>query len=138
MSGDRSAAVAEVMGAERAARAATIAPLVCAAHCAATPVLLVVAPWLTLPAALEAWLMAVAVAVAGAVLVAGMRHHGRRRVWLPAVAGAALWLAALTGAAPGAWEVAAGMGGGGAVAAGLLWSGRLAARRRCGCGTCDE
>jgi hypothetical protein len=138
MNGDRSAAVAGVMGAERAARAATIAPLVCAAHCAATPVLVVVAPWLTLPAALEAGLMGVALVVAGAVLVAGTRSHGRRRVWLPAVAGAALWLAALTGAAPGAWEVAAGVAGGGALAAGLLWSGRLAARRRCGCGTCED
>jgi MerC mercury resistance protein len=113
---------------------ATAAPLVCAVHCVAAPLLVAVAPRLTLTEAHERGLVAGSLVVAAATLSLGVRVHRRRAVWLPVTAGTVLWLLSrfLPPSAEGPVTVAASL----LMAGGTFWSARLrhlATCRRCGC-----
>lgn len=111
-------------------------PLLCAAHCAASPLLVLVAPALALPESVEAVVKLASAALAAWLLWRGMRVHGRVAPALPAALGLAVWAAAgasgVHGAAERGWTVAGGL----LLAAGMFWSGRLRHRavcRSCGC-----
>jgi len=118
------------VGRGRAAPWAAAAPLLCAAHCVATPVLLVVAPSLAVNQTLEYLLMAVAAVVSLAVGLWGFRHHGEALIWIPIVSGLLFWvLGSRSGS--GAEERLLTGAGGILLAAGLIWSARLLHRSRC-------
>ena len=111
-------------------------PLLCAAHCAVSPLLVLVAPALALPESAEAGVKLASAALAAALLWRGMRAHGRVAPALPAALGLAVWAvvgaAGVHGAAERAWTVAGAL----LLAAGMAWSGRLRHRavcRSCGC-----
>jgi formylmethanofuran dehydrogenase subunit A len=68
------------------------APLLCAVHCLATPLLVLVAPALLLGAAVEHAIMVASLVMAAAFLGWGIRIHRRFTVAAPALAGALLWV----------------------------------------------
>jgi hypothetical protein len=117
------------------------APVLCAIHCIATPLVVAVAPNLALGEPFERGLKAGSAVLAVAVLRGGVRVHRRWQVLVPVLAGFLLWL--LSGLAGGgeAREVLLSALGGLLVAAGMLWNGRLrhiAVCRSCSCAACEE
>jgi hypothetical protein len=117
-------------------RAAAV-PLLCAAHCLAAPLLLVVAPSLAEAPALETGLILAGAGVALPLTVRGVRLHGAGRVWAPVVLGLLLWAVKLLGLEVGVGESVLAVAGSVAVATGLLWNARLRQRVECCDGGCD-
>lgn len=113
-----------------------IAPVACAVHCLAAPLLAAVAPVLVEHPALEWGFFLVSVAAAGA-LPAGLRLHGRRAPVLLAGAGLALWAIALLVARDGGepMVVAGSLTTAVALLLDLRW--RRAQAASCGCGVCE-
>ena len=101
---------------------AVAAPMICAVHCATTPLLVV-------------FLLAFSAVVATLALVPGIRVHGRKEVFLPVMGGLALWGAALAHWLHPLPEPLVSSVGATAVAAGIFWSARL--RHRVSCVACD-
>jgi hypothetical protein len=107
------------------------APALCAIHCVAAPLLVVVFPVLELSEAAEHVLMPATAALAAAFLMWGVRAHGRWVVWLPAALGMALWVGGDHLLSHSAAGLAAHLLGGGMLAGGLLWNAVLRHRARC-------
>ena len=120
--------------ASRATSWAAAAPLLCAVHCIATPVLVLVVPGASLHGPLETAFKAGAALLAALFLASGVRAHGRFAVALPVALGLALWLAVPALGVGGWGEMALGALGGVLQAAGLAWSAAL--RHRAVCHTC--
>jgi hypothetical protein len=117
-------------GGRRASILGVAAPLLCAVHCVAAPLLVVVSPALVHGPAETAFRLAT-LAIAALLLRSGLRAHGRRVVLAPAALGVAAW--ALSEAAPSA-ETALSVAGGLLIATGMLWNARL--RHRAVCHSC--
>jgi hypothetical protein len=117
----------------RAAMVSVAAPLLCAAHCMAAPLLVALTPALGHgPAEIAIQLATLAFAVV--LLRAGLRTHGRGMVIAPVVLGALAWVAGH--AAPESAETALSVAGGLLIAGGMLWNARLrheAVCHSCGC-----
>lgn len=121
----------------RLAAWAPAAPLICAVHCVATPLLVSLLPALHAGEAAERWLFVAVVPVAAATLWRELPVHRRRAVLAPVAGGLALWAASLAGWLEPAPEGVTTTLGSLLVAAGMVWSARLrhrAACPACGCG----
>lgn len=115
---------------------APAAPLLCAVHCVAAPLLVTLLPSLNLGEGLEWWLFAAVLPIAVGVLVAELRVHRHRRIPVVVAAGAALWAASLAGWLEPAPETVTTTLGSLIVAGAMVWSARLrhaATCRDCGC-----
>lgn len=115
---------------------AAAAPLLCAVHCAAAPVLVAVLPSLGVSEGVERVLMALSAALAAGFAISGIRSHGRAVVLLPLAAGLLLWVTGSLDLLPVLPEAVAHAAGGALMAAGMLWNANLrhrAACRGCGC-----
>jgi hypothetical protein len=113
---------------------ATAAPLLCAAHCAAMPLVVAFAPRLAAFQEHERAVMGAALLLAVLTTVLGVRVHRRAAPLLVAGAGALAWLATFLGSSlpEEALTIAASL----LMAAGTMWSARLRHRAtcpRCGC-----
>jgi hypothetical protein len=109
-------------------------PVLCAVHCLAAPLVVVFAPALAPNRQVESVLLLLSVGLSIVLLRWGVRAHGRRIVWLPAMTGLAVWAGAhvlLRGGAELAGEVVGAL----LLASGLLWNAWLSHRAGCsGCG----
>ena len=114
---------------------AVAAPILCAIHCAATPLLVVFIPALALTPAAEAWLLALSAVIALTVLISGIRTHGSPEVFAPVLLGLVVWGGSLAGWFNPIPEPLASSLGAFAVAGGIFWNARL--RHRVTCTTCD-
>ena len=74
---------------------AVAAPMLCAVHCAATPLFVLFIPALALTPAEEIWLLSLSSVVAALAVVPGLRVHGRWSVLVPIVLGIGVWAADL-------------------------------------------
>jgi hypothetical protein len=111
-------------------------PLLCAAHCVASPLLVLAAPALALSEGSEAAVKLASAALAAGLVWSGVRAHGRLAVALPVLAGAAVWAAAAALGADGAAERLWTAAGAVLLAAGMSWNAQLRHRatcRACGC-----
>lgn len=121
---------------------ATTAPLLCAIHCAATPLLVVVAPALSESFLLEIVLFGASLVLSVVSLGTGIRNHGRSIAWAPVALGLVAWAASLLEVfVPLAPESVTTLLASLTVAGGLLWNARfLSAEKRagCHCTACDE
>jgi hypothetical protein len=114
---------------------AVAAPMLCAVHCAATPLLVVFLPALALTPAAESWLLALSAVVATLAIVPGIRVHGRLEVVVPVALGLFVWGAALAHWLHPLPEPLVSSVGAMGVAGGIFWSARL--RHRVSCVACD-
>jgi hypothetical protein len=117
------------------------APLVCALHCAAAPLLVVAAPGFARIARLEWPLMGVALVLGGWALARGNGAHRGRGAGSAFVLGIALWSASLLGWLEPLPEGATTVAGSLIAAAALFWNARLVHQsscRTCGCPACEE
>jgi hypothetical protein len=112
---------------------APLAPVVCAIHCAATPLLAVVAPSLAPGPVVEWLLLGVTVGIALVALGWGFRHHGQRHPLLWAATGLVAWGISLAGGFAPLAEEATTIFATLIVAGALVWNGRL----RCSVPTCS-
>jgi hypothetical protein len=111
-------------------------PLLCAAHCVASPLLVLAVPALGWGHQAEPLVQAASALLAAVAAWSGLRAHTRPVVLVPMAAGVALWMASAVLDLHGMPEAAAGVAGGLLLAGGMLWSGRLrhdAACHHCGC-----
>lgn len=117
---------------------ATVAPLACAVHCAATPLVVVFAPTIAESTTLE-WSLLVAAVVAGSLALAtGVRSHDDLRPAVPVVLGLTLWGASLMRLFLPVPEELTTVGATLIVAGGLFWNSRLhCARRALSCAVCS-
>jgi hypothetical protein len=106
-----------------------IVPALCAVHCLAAPLLVVVAPLVAENPVLEWGGFLLAAAVAVYVAGAGTVTHGQLGVWAPIVGGLLLWLGGLLDALGAAPEWLVTMTGASLVATGMIWDAQL--RHRC-------
>lgn len=111
---------------------AAAAPVLCAAHCIAAPLLVALAPWLAPGEAYERAFMAASLALAACAVLLGFRAHRRLAPLLLVAAGALLWMGPLViSTIP---EVAATVAASLLMAGGTLRSAQL--RHRAACGGC--
>ncbi len=118
-----------------------LAPILCAVHCAAMPLLVAFAPAFALLEALEVWFLGITVMIAALALSAGIRSHGMWVVAAPVAIGLGLWSASLGGVFAPVPEEATTAGSTLVVASGLFWNTRVhraGANRACPCPRCDE
>jgi hypothetical protein len=108
-------------------------PMVCAVHCLAAPVMLVIVPAFASSPLVEGALMAVAFLFAVPIVLAGVQVHGRATVWLPIAFGSLLWIAELAEAPIPAPGTVLTVSGSLLVAMGLVLNSRLRARARSAC-----
>lgn len=112
---------------------AAAAPVLCAAHCLAAPLLIAAAPALAPGEAYERAFMAAAVALAACAVLLGFRAHRRLAPLLLVAAGALLWMSPLV--IQDVPEIAATAAASLLMAGGTVWSARLRHREACGgCG----
>lgn len=120
----------------RLAAWAPAAPVLCAVHCLATPLLVSLLPALGVAEAADGWLFALVLLIAASSLRSELPAHGQWRVLFPVTSGFALWAASLAGW-PGALPEELTLSLGSLTAAGgMFWSARLRHRatcRDCGC-----
>ena len=124
------------LSSSRVAAWAPAAPVLCAVHCIATPLVVSLLPAAGAGEAAEPWLLAAVLVLATIALRTELRTHGQRRVLVPAVAGFAVWTASLAGWLEPAPEGLTTTLGSLAVAGAMVWSARLrhaATCRGCGC-----
>ena len=110
------------------------APVLCAMHCIALPVLVLVSPAFHINPTVEYAIMAGAAVLAILFLVWGVSAHGNYLVWVPAMMGLAVWIGGeivLGHSAGGLWAHAAGSA---LLAGGLIWNAWL--RHEASCGDC--
>ena len=116
----------------------TLAPIACAAHCLATPVLAVSAPALFSAPALEWGFLTATVLLASAAFGSGIRTHGDLRPLLPLLVGVAIWSASLGGAFAPITEELTTMAASLTAAVGMVWNSRLhCASTRDDCHACQ-
>ena len=112
------------------------APLLCALHCLATPMVVLLAPTLAPMREAEAILLGICTVLSIGFAAEGVRRHGRYGIWLPIAAGLVLWTASLAGWLAPLPEAATTVVGSVATAAGLFRNATLRHRatcNRCGC-----
>jgi len=120
---------------------AAAAPVLCAAHCIATPLLVLLSPTFHMTPAVEYAVMGAAALLAIAFLAWGVAAHGRAVVWIPVIAGLVVWIggeATFGHSAGGLWLHVAGSI---LLAGGLIWNAFLrheATCRDCGCPAHEE
>jgi len=119
--------------AQRVDRWGWLVPMVCAVHCVAAPVLLVVAPAFASSTLVEGVLMAAAFFFAVVIVMAGVQVHGRAVVWIPISLGSLLWVAELAEAPISAPGTVLTVAGSLLLAGGLVWNSRLRAKARPAC-----
>ncbi len=115
---------------------AAVLPLLCAAHCVASPLLVLAVPALGLGHEAEPFVQGASALLAAGAAWSGIRTHRRLAVLVPMLAGVALWMVAAILGLHGAAEAVTGVAGGLLLAGGMLWSGRLrhdASCNHCGC-----
>ena len=113
---------------------AIAAPLLCAIHCAATPLLVLFLPALSLTHGEEAVLLGLSGLVALMALVPGVRVHGRSEVFIPLALGVFVWGGALAHWLHPIPEPVASSAGALAIAGAIFWNARL--RHRVSCDAC--
>lgn len=113
---------------------AIAAPLLCAVHCAATPLLVLFLPALALTHGQEAVLLGLSALVALVALVPGVRVHGRSEVFIPLALGVFVWGGALAHWLHPIPEPVASSAGALAIAGAIFWNARL--RHRVSCDAC--
>ncbi len=120
---------------------ASAAPLICAAHCALTPLAVVAAPALAPGEAVEFILYGATILLASWALAKGLRQHGDLRPVLPIAVGLVAWGASLLHVFHPIPEEVTTVIAALVVAAGLVWNARLHcaddAESACACATCD-
>ncbi len=109
---------------------ATLAPVACAVHCAAAPLLVLVAPALVENPAVESGLLAATVILAGVALTLGFRRHGSPCPTVPVLVGVLAWWASLSHVFHPVPEDLSTAVAAMVVAGGLFWNARL----HCGAG----
>ncbi len=117
------------------------APLLCALHCVATPLVVLVAPSFAPDIRSEVAMLAGSAVLAAVASTIGIREHGSRVVLAPILVGLAIWALSLGGAFRPLPEAATTAMPSLLVAAGLLWNARLrhvAVCPGCGCRSCDN
>lgn len=118
---------------------ASVAPVTCAIHCAATPLFVAAAPAFAVGETAEWALFGVTLVLVAWALTSGLRRHGNWRPALPILAGTVAWAISLMhGFHPIPEEVttaAAAL----TVAAGLIWNARMdcATGEVAHCGECS-
>lgn len=120
---------------------ASAAPLLCALHCIATPLVVLTAPSFAPDPRAEAALLIGTAVVSVVASAVGVREHGGGAVLIPVLTGLLLWVFSLRGAflplPEGATTALASL----LVAGGLLWNARRRHRAvcpECGCRNCAE
>lgn len=111
-------------------------PLLCAAHCVASPLLVLAVPALGLGHEAEPLVQGASALLAAGAAWSGIRTHRRVAVLLPMLGGVLLWMVSAGLGLHGAAEAVTGVAGGLLLAGGMLWSGRLrhdASCNHCGC-----
>jgi hypothetical protein len=121
---------------------ASLAPALCAVHCASAPLLVLVAPAVVENPKVEFGLLGMTVAVAAAALLLGVRRHGSPRPLMPVLVGLLAWWASLSHVFhPVSEELTTALAAM-VVAGGLLWNARLqcTVADPCGsaCASCEE
>ncbi len=104
---------------------ATLAPVACAVHCAAAPLLVLVAPALVENPAVETGLLAATVLLAGVALALGFQRHRNPAATVPVLAGVLAWWASLSHVFHPIPEDLTTAAAALVVAGGLLWNARL-------------
>ncbi|CAN5847786.1 hypothetical protein BH23GEM3_BH23GEM3_12370 [soil metagenome] len=120
---------------------AAAVPVLCAAHCVAAPLLIVLAPALAPTKATELALIALTVVITGGFLTHSTRTHRRLAPWLVAAGGLGIWLASVLDLFQPIPEVATTVLGSLIVAGALIWNSRLLHPDicpSCSCPVCDE
>ncbi len=110
---------------------ATLAPIVCAVHCAVTPLALALLPAFSVSTEFEGVLLLVSLLLAVVVVRSGFQLHGDTRVWVPLAVGGAVWVLSLAGAFAPLPESLTSPAGSITIAGGLYWSGRIRPCRVC-------
>lgn len=113
---------------------AAAAPVLCAIHCALTPLLLLFIPAFALSPAMELRLLGLSAAIALLSLVPAIRIHGQYRVLIPAVGGLLFWAASLAHLLPLSESLGSPIGAI-TLAGGIFWSSRL--RHQVTCASCS-
>jgi hypothetical protein len=104
---------------------ASAAPILCAIHCALTPILVVMAPAFALGESVEFALLGIAIVAAGWALSRGLRQHGDIRPVFPIALGLVAWGASLLEVFQPIPEEATTILATLVVAGGLIWNARL-------------
>lgn len=107
---------------------ATVAPLLCAVHCAATPILVVFAPSVVPGPTAEWTLLGVTIVIAAAALGSALRAHGQWHPFALIGAGLAVWTLSLAHAFHPIPEDLTTVLATLVVAGGLIWNSRLHCR----------
>lgn len=100
----------------------SVAPVLCAAHCVATPVLVLALPSFAVGTMAEQVLFTLSGLLALGFTAWAVASHGRMVAALPVLAGLALWGGGLFGLIPGVAEEVTTVAGALILAAGLVWS----------------
>jgi hypothetical protein len=120
---------------------ASLAPALCAVHCAVTPVLVLIAPTLAPGAAVEFGLYGATVLVAAWAMAKGLRQHGDYRPVLPIAAGLVFWGASILLLFHPVPEELTTIVAALVVASALVWNARLQcaadAESACACQVCE-
>ncbi len=111
------------------------APVLCAAHCLATPVLVLALPSFAVGAVAELVLFTLSALLALGFTAWAVGSHGRMVVALPVLAGLGIWGGGLFDLVPGVSETVTTVTGALILAAGLVWSSWL--RHLTVCPTCS-
>ncbi|TVP42448.1 MAG: MerC domain-containing protein [Gemmatimonadales bacterium] len=104
---------------------ASAAPILCAIHCALTPIVVVMAPALALGDTVEFALLGITIVLAAWALTRGLRQHGDMRPVLPIAIGLVAWGASLLDFFQPVPEEATTILATLVVAGGLIWNARL-------------
>lgn len=112
----------------------TAAPLVCAVHCVAAPVTVLLVPALIAPVWMEPGLMFLSIVLAIGFGASGFRVHRRTIIGLPLAAGTLVWIASLAGWLEPLPETVTTVAGSLLLAAGMVWNARF--RHQTVCGSC--
>ncbi|MGH7457859.1 MAG: MerC domain-containing protein [Longimicrobiaceae bacterium] len=104
---------------------ASAAPVACAVHCLATPVLVLAAPALGVTHAFDWWIWAGSGLLSAVLLFWSVPAHGRRIVWLPVFLGLVVWALGLFELLAPLPESLGKAAGAVLLAAGVAWNGRL-------------
>jgi hypothetical protein len=116
---------------------ASLAPILCAVHCVATPVVVAAAPAFAPGPAAEWALLGLTVALGLAAFATGMRAHGDLRPFIPVAVGLLAWTGSLMYLYRPVPEEVTTVLASLTVAAGLIWNSRLhCAARPVPCSAC--
>ncbi len=107
---------------------ASFAPILCAIHCAATPLVVLALPAFAFGETVERLLFGLTLVLAATALRVGLGSHGKLKVLIPVSLGLAAWAASLWGAFLPIPEAITTLPAALVVAGGLVWN----SREQCG------